>query len=92
MIKFKVIKSKKLPVENLSQIVDRLIGEYFEAHGKYLPPAGLYSRVIKAIEKPLIERTLLATKGNQIKAAEVLDINRNTLRKKMRDLGIEVVK
>ena len=77
-------------VESLSQTVDRLIGEYFAAHHGMRPPAGLYGRVLREVEKPLIERTLNLTGGNQIRAAEVLGINRNTLRKKIRDLEIEV--
>ena len=77
-------------VESLSQTVDRLIGEYFAAHQGMMPPAGLYVRVLREVEKPLIERTLNLTGGNQIRAAEVLGINRNTLRKKIRDLEIEV--
>ncbi|HUR71742.1 MAG TPA: helix-turn-helix domain-containing protein, partial [Candidatus Limnocylindrales bacterium] len=52
----------------------------------------LYSLVIERIERPLIELTLKKTKGNQIKAAEILGINRNTLRKKISDLGIELKK
>ncbi|MBU1147669.1 MAG: hypothetical protein KKD11_04885 [Candidatus Omnitrophica bacterium] len=49
-----------------------------------------YRSVIEATEKPLIENTLERTYGNQIKAAELLGINRNTLRSKIRKLGIEV--
>ncbi|MFC1620884.1 helix-turn-helix domain-containing protein [Candidatus Omnitrophota bacterium] len=51
---------------------------------------GFYHTVIEAAEKPLIEETLERTFGNQIKAAELLGINRNTLRSKIRKLGIEV--
>jgi len=78
--------------ESLSQTVDRLIGEYFAAHHGMLPPAGLYGRVLHEVEKPLIERTLMVTGGNQLRAAEVLGLNRNTLRKKIRELEIEVRK
>jgi two-component system nitrogen regulation response regulator GlnG len=52
----------------------------------------LFDRVIREVEKPLIVITLEATRGNQIRAAEVLGLNRNTLRKKIRDLGIPVVR
>ncbi len=51
---------------------------------------GLYHRIIKAAEKPLIEETLKTTFGNQLRAAKLLGINRNTLRSKMKKLGIEV--
>jgi two-component system, NtrC family, nitrogen regulation response regulator GlnG len=53
------------------------------------PPQGLYHRTVREIEYPLISMALATTKGNQIKAAELLGLNRNTLRKKVRDLGIK---
>jgi len=64
------------------------IDRYFRAHDDDLPPAGLYTRVMAEVEKPLIEETLRSTAGNQLKAADVLGLNRNTLRKKIRELGI----
>ena len=57
--------------------------------GEALPPAGLYHRVLRELEAPLIAATLSATRGNQIKAAEILGLNRNTLRKKIRDLDLK---
>jgi two-component system nitrogen regulation response regulator GlnG len=78
--------------DNLSAAVDQHLQRYFAAHGDDLPPAGLYLRVLRELERPLIIRSLAATRGNQIKAAELLGLNRNTLRKKIRDLGIEVIK
>jgi two-component system, NtrC family, nitrogen regulation response regulator GlnG len=71
---------------------ERHIAEYFRAHRGKLPAAGLYDRILREVEKPLLSLTLEATAGNQIKAASVLGLNRNTLRKKIRDLGIEVVR
>lgn len=65
---------------------------YFASHGDGLPPSGLYDRVMREVETPLIELSLQATRGNQIKAAELLGVNRNTLRKKIRDLEIDVVR
>jgi two-component system nitrogen regulation response regulator GlnG len=65
------------------------ISNYFAAHGSDLPAAGLYDRLLARLEKPLITATLRATGGNQIKAAEILGLNRNTLRKKMRELAID---
>ncbi len=64
---------------------------YFGAHGaNELPPPGLYDRILPLLERPLIEMTLAATGGNQLKAAHVLGINRNTLRKKINELQIDV--
>jgi two-component system nitrogen regulation response regulator GlnG len=57
-----------------------------------LPASGLYDRVIREIERPLIELSLAATRGNQIRAAKMLGVNRNTLRKKIRDLDIRVIR
>lgn len=65
------------------------IAAYFAAHGGQLPAQGLYDRLLTRLEKPLIAATLRATGGNQIKASEILGLNRNTLRKKMRELAID---
>ena len=78
--------------DNLGAAVERHLNRYFAAHGDGLPPAGLHDRILREIERPLIEITLSATRGNQIRAAELLGLNRNTLRKKIRDLEIEVVR
>lgn len=78
--------------ESLGEAVARHLQEYFEAHGGELPSPGLYDRVLREIERPLIELSLAATAGNQIKAAGLLGLNRNTLRKKIRELDIEVLR
>jgi len=78
--------------EGLSAAVERHIIDYFAAHRGALPAAGLYDRVLREIERPLIVATLGATRGNQIKAAHLLGLNRNTLRKKIRELDIPVVR
>ena len=78
--------------ESLGEAVARHLQGYFEAHGGELPSSGLYDRVLREIERPLIELSLAATAGNQIKAAGLLGLNRNTLRKKIRDLDIEVLR
>ena len=74
----------------LSESVEQHLKTYFDAHGDGLPTSGLYDRILREIERPLIALTLAATQGNQVKAADVLGINRNTLRKKIRDLSIAV--
>lgn len=76
----------------LSHSVEKHLKSYFEAHNRSLPAAGLYDRVLREVERPLIALTLEATNGNQIKAADVLGVNRNTLRKKIRELDIPIIK
>jgi len=76
--------------EGLSAAAERHLREYFSAHKGGLPPAGLYDRVLREIERPLIQLTLGATRGNQLRAAQLLGLNRNTLRKKIRELDIDV--
>ena len=78
--------------EGLAGAVERHMKGYFAAHKGSLPAAGLYDRVLREIERPLIALTLGATRGNQIKAAHLLGLNRNTLRKKIRELDIPVVR
>jgi two-component system nitrogen regulation response regulator GlnG len=67
------------------------VREYLASFGD-VPPRNLYERVVEMIEKPLIEAVLERTGGNQLKAAEILGINRNTLRKKITELSIELPK
>jgi two-component system nitrogen regulation response regulator GlnG len=78
--------------EGLAAAVERHIKGYFAAHKGGLPAAGLYDRVLREVERPLIFLTLGATRGNQIRAAHLLGLNRNTLRKKIRELDIPVVR
>jgi two-component system nitrogen regulation response regulator GlnG len=78
--------------DGLGPSVERHLRAYFTAHGQALPAPGLFDRVMREVERPLILLTLDATRGNQIRAAEVLGVNRNTLRKKIRDLHIPVVR
>lgn len=78
--------------DNLSESVRKHIVAYFDAHGDHLPAAGLHARILREIERPLIEVCLKATRGNQVRTAELLGLNRNTLRKKIRDLDITVVR
>lgn len=78
--------------EKLSSAVEAHIQRYFDLHGDTLPPPGLYNRILREVELPLIALTLAATRGNQIKAAELLGLNRNTLRKKINSLDIQVTR
>ena len=74
----------------LSATIEGHLRQYFEAHSGELPATGLYDRVLREIERPLIALTLKATRSNQLKAARVLGINRNTLRKKIKALDISI--
>jgi two-component system nitrogen regulation response regulator GlnG len=76
--------------DGLSSAIERHLTAYFASFGTELPPPGLYHRVLREMEQPLLSVTLAATRGNQIRAADLLGVNRNTLRKKIRDLDIQV--
>ena len=78
--------------ETLSQAVERHLRRHFDGHPDSLPPAGVYDRILHEIERPMISLCLRATRGNQLKAAALLGLNRNTLRKKIRELDIEVMR
>jgi len=78
--------------ESLGDAIERHLSGYFAAHDGALPPPGLYDRFLRELERPLIEATLAATRGNQLRAAAVLGLNRNTLRKKIRDLDIAIAR
>ena len=80
------------PASGLSESVERHLADYFASFGKSLPPPNLYDRVLADVERPLFIAALAATHGNQIKAADLLGLNRNTLRKRIRELEIEVMR
>jgi two-component system, NtrC family, nitrogen regulation response regulator GlnG len=71
--------------------MDRAVADLFRSFGGASPQVGLYHRLLHDLEGPLIAATLSLTRGNQIKAAEILGLNRNTLRKKIRDLNLSGV-
>ncbi len=75
---------------SVAQAVEHFLQRYFASFGTDLPPPGLYQRLLAEVEYPLVLASMTATRGNQIKAAELLGLNRNTLRKKIRDLGVSV--
>lgn len=74
--------------DGLSSTVERHLRAYFAAHDEVLPATGLYDRVLQEIERPLLAIVLDECDGNQLRAAELLGLNRNTLRKKIRALGL----
>lgn len=81
--------AKPLPVE---AAMEAYLAEYFAGFDGELPPPGLYHRIISDVEKPLLIAALAATNGNQIRAADLLGLNRNTIRKKISDLGISLTR
>ncbi len=94
---FSAASSSALEEENgdpaqLSAFVERWLQAHFARHGDALPPPGLYQRVMREVERPLIAAALAATNGNQVKAAALLGINRNTLRAHMKALDIDLLR
>lgn len=75
--------------ESLEQAIEMHLARYFVQFAGELPPAGLHARIIAQVERPLLIATLAAVRGNQLRAAELLGINRNTLRKRLSELRIE---
>jgi two-component system nitrogen regulation response regulator GlnG len=83
------VQTEEITGEGLGAVVERHLREYFAAHADGLPASGVYDRIVREIERPLITLSLEATRGNQLRAAELLGLNRNTLRKKIRELDIQ---
>ncbi len=75
---------------SLGELVEQHLADYFAEFGSELPPPGIYERIIREVEKPLLTAALTATRGNQIRAAELLGLNRNTLRSRIKLLDIQV--
>jgi two-component system nitrogen regulation response regulator GlnG len=75
--------------QGLAASVESHLARYFDTFGDDLPPDGLYDRVLAEVEKPLLLLSLAAARGNQIRAAKLLGINRNTLRKKLTERRID---
>ncbi|WP_420140699.1 nitrogen regulation protein NR(I) [Sphingomonas sp.] len=73
---------------DLGEAIGQHLARHFASFGGALPPDGLYDRIVAEVERPLLRLTLAAVRGNQLKAARLLGINRNTLRKKLTDLGV----
>ncbi|PCJ26123.1 MAG: hypothetical protein COA94_05535 [Rickettsiales bacterium] len=74
--------------KTLTSAIEARMDEFFAMHEGDCPESGLYERVITQVEKILIKKTIDHVSGVQTKASKILGINRNTLRKKVKDLGI----
>ena len=83
------VPKNTVQADSLSLSVETHIKRYFDALNGDMPPPGLYGRVLREVEEPLIVATLSITRGNQLRAADILGLNRNTLRKKIRELNIK---
>ena len=78
--------------QNIRAATEYFMNRYFDEYAEGLPPDGVYQRFLQEFEYPLISNTLAACNGNQIKAAKVLGLNRNTLRKKIQMHGIKIIR
>lgn len=93
IIKEKLTNKKKNNEQGgLSLTIEKHLHKYFAAHGNELPPPELYKRILKEVERPLLEVSLDATNGNQLKTANLLGLNRNTLRKKLIEHKIKFIR
>jgi len=72
-----------------AEFFENYLSDYFASFGPNLPPGGLYERILAEIEPPLLRASLAATNGNQLRAADLLGINRNTLRTKLRSRNVK---
>ena len=77
---------------SLAELVEHHLARYFAEYDGDLPPPGLYDRILREVEAPLFTAALAATRGNQIRAAELLGLNRNTLRSRIKMLDIQVIR
>lgn len=73
---------------SLRNTVKETLKDYFYKLGGY-DPSSLYDMVLEEVERPLIEVVLQRTRGNQSRAAKILGISRGTLRKKMKQYGLD---
>lgn len=76
----------------MGKSIEFFVQQYFDRHQPDLPPSGVYARLLAEFEAPLIEVALGASSGNQAKCADLLGINRNTLRKKIKELDLNVIR
>ncbi|MCB2055099.1 MAG: sigma 54-interacting transcriptional regulator, partial [Geminicoccaceae bacterium] len=89
---FAGVAGEGAPGESLSAAVERHLRRHLRSFAGDGVPVGIYQHVLREVERPLITGVLAATKGNQLRAADMLGLNRNTLRKKIRELDIQLMR
>lgn len=75
-------------MSGIANIIEKMVKEYLDTQGDNITDCSLYDTVLNEVERPLLEQTLYAVKGNKAKAARILGINRNTLHKKLSEYGL----
>lgn len=85
-----LLKKKKASLVGLAQTSNECLERYFDDLGGMTPPPDLYDKIMSQVEKPLLENVLRYVRGNQVRAAAILGINRNTLRKKIATLDVDM--
>jgi two-component system nitrogen regulation response regulator GlnG len=83
------MKTTSLEALSLSNLISERLELFFQSHATSLP-LNLHAVILEQVERPLIKQTLQITNGNQIKAADILGVNRNTLRKKIKLFKIDL--
>ena len=73
--------------DNIQEVVKKSLEKYFKDLGEQ-EPSNVYEMVILTVEKPILEAVMSRAEGNQSQAADMLGINRNTLRKKLQQHGM----
>lgn len=72
----------------ISGIVEKMVKEYFTTQNDNVTDSNLYEIVMREVERPLFLQTLEVAQGNKARAARILGINRNTLHKKLNEMGL----
>src|SRR3546814_11472714 len=80
------------PSDSLGSAVEHHLRSYFAAHEDGLPASWLYDRILREVERPLIEQSRAATQGTQIQAAKMLEVNNQPPLKKHRDMDINGIR
>jgi Fis family transcriptional regulator, factor for inversion stimulation protein len=81
-------KGESVRDNELSSTVRKVMRQYFkDLDGER--PSGIYDMVVLAVEKPMLEVVMFQAQGNQTRAAQLLGLNRNTLRKKLQQHGLD---